>query len=169
MEAERIKNSRARSAKFALARRTNAPRLTASHDQKLVRSQQANPHLIMGFINHGGPAMRLIYLARSSLLDWAQPFIRSKRVLTSVKTFYSLELSIANTKRDIAVLEAEWAYISRPDRVMALSNGLLEMAPIGQDRILPLDAIPMRIDSNCIDTKIGKPVGKNRRGDKTGK
>ena len=68
-----------------------------------------------------------------------------------------LELSIANTKRDIAVLESEWAYISRPDRVMALSNGLLEMAPIGQDRILPLDAIPMRIDFNTvIDTKIGK-------------
>ena len=69
----------------------------------------------------------------------------------------SLELSIANTKRDIAVLEAEWAYISRPDRVMALSSDLLEMAPIGQDRILPLNAIPMRIDFNTvIDTKIGK-------------
>ncbi len=66
-----------------------------------------------------------------------------------------LELSIANTKRDIAVLEAEWAYISRPDRVMALSNDLLKMAPIGQDRILPLNAIPMRINFNAvIDTKI---------------
>jgi hypothetical protein len=40
---------------------------------------------------------------------------------------------------------------------MALSNGLLEMAPIGQDRILPLDAIPMRIDFNTVtDTKVGK-------------
>ena len=68
-----------------------------------------------------------------------------------------LELSIANTKRDIAVLEAEWAYISRPDRVMALSNDLLQLAPIGQDRILPLNAIPMRIDFNtALDTKIGK-------------
>ena len=68
----------------------------------------------------------------------------------------SLELSIANTKRDIAVLEAEWAYISRPDRVMALSNELLNLAPIGQDRILPLNAIPMRIDLNTIVNKIGK-------------
>ena len=67
----------------------------------------------------------------------------------------SLELSIANTKRDIAVLEAEWAYISRPDRVMVLSNDLLKMAPIGQDRILPLNAIPMRTNFNAvIDTKI---------------
>jgi hypothetical protein len=69
----------------------------------------------------------------------------------------SLELSIADTKRDIAILEAEWAYLSRPDRVMALSDDLLKMAPIGQDRILPLNAIPMRIDFNTvIDTKIGK-------------
>ena len=57
-----------------------------------------------------------------------------------------LELRIADTKRDIAVLEAEWAYLSRPERVMTLSDNLLQMKPIGQDRILPLDAIPMRIE-----------------------
>ncbi len=75
-----------------------------------------------------------------------------------------LELSIANTKRDIAVLEAEWAYISRPDRVMALSNDLLGMAPIGQDRILPLNAIPMRINVDFdVDTEIG-----NTNSEKTG-
>ena len=55
-----------------------------------------------------------------------------------------LEIRIADTKRDIAVLEAEWAYLSRPERVMTLSSDLLQMEPIGQDRILPLDAIPMR-------------------------
>ena len=57
-----------------------------------------------------------------------------------------LEIRIADTKRDIAVLESEWAYLSRPDRVMTLSGDLLQMNPIGQDRILPLDAIPMRIE-----------------------
>ena len=57
-----------------------------------------------------------------------------------------LEIRIADTKRDIAVLEAEWAYLSRPDLIMTLSGDLLQMKPIGQDRILPLDAIPMRIE-----------------------
>ena len=57
-----------------------------------------------------------------------------------------LQIRIADTKRDIAVLEAEWAYLSRPERVMTLSGDLLQMKPIGQDRILPLDAIPMRIE-----------------------
>ena len=64
-----------------------------------------------------------------------------------------LELRIANTKRDIAVLEAEWAYLSRPERVMTLSDDLLQMEPIGQDRILPLDAIPMRIEFDQTDLK----------------
>ncbi len=56
-----------------------------------------------------------------------------------------LQTDIAKTKRNIAVLEAEWAYLSRPDRVMNLSSNLLNMRPITQDRILPLDAIPMRL------------------------
>ena len=64
-----------------------------------------------------------------------------------------LELRIADTKRDIAVLEAEWAYLSRPERVMTLSDNLLQMKPIGQNRILPLDAIPMRIEFGQTDLK----------------
>ena len=55
-----------------------------------------------------------------------------------------LQKSIATTQRDIAVLEAEWAFLSRPDRVLTLSASLLGMQPIGRDRILPLEAIPMR-------------------------
>ena len=58
-----------------------------------------------------------------------------------------LTLTIAATKRDIAVLEAEWAYLSRPERIMSLSSTLLNMEPISHDRILPLDAIPMRVQA----------------------
>ena len=64
-----------------------------------------------------------------------------------------LQAEIATTQRDIAVLEAEWAFLSRPDRVMNLSTSLLDMRPISRDRILPLDAIPMRLkaDTNSAD------------------
>ena len=64
-----------------------------------------------------------------------------------------LQANITATQRDIAVLEAEWAFLSRPDRVMNLSASLLDMKPISQDRILPLDAIPMRLqaDTNSAD------------------
>ena len=60
-----------------------------------------------------------------------------------------LQANIAKTQRDIAVLEAEWAFLSRPDRVINLSTSLLGMKPISQDRILPLDAIPMRLQADA--------------------
>ena len=64
-----------------------------------------------------------------------------------------LQAEITTTQRDIAMLEAEWAFLSRPDRVMNLSTSLLDMRPISRDRILPLDAIPMRLkaDTNSAD------------------
>ena len=64
-----------------------------------------------------------------------------------------LQAEIATTQRDIAVLEAEWAFLSRPDRVMNLSASLLDMGPISRDRILPLEAIPMRLpaDTESLD------------------
>lgn len=65
-----------------------------------------------------------------------------------------LKAEIATTQRDIAVLEAEWAFLSRPDRVMNLSASLLDMEPISRDRILPLEAIPMRLptDTESLDS-----------------
>ena len=57
----------------------------------------------------------------------------------------TLESEIADTERKIAVLEAEWAFLSRPERVLKLSDNLLQMQPIDEDRILPIEAIPMRI------------------------
>ena len=64
-----------------------------------------------------------------------------------------LQAEIATSQRDIAVLEAEWAFLSRPDRVMNLSASLLDMEPISRDRILPLEAIPMRLpaDTESLD------------------
>ncbi len=59
-----------------------------------------------------------------------------------------LKAEIATTQRDVAVLEAEWAFLSRPDRVMNLSASLLDMEPISRDRILPLEAIPMRLPAD---------------------
>ena len=60
-----------------------------------------------------------------------------------------LQANIVTTQRDISVLEAEWAFLSRPDRVMNLSTSLLDMKPISRDRILPLDAIPMRLQADA--------------------
>ena len=102
--------------------------------------------------------MRLILLSTLILVGLGTTLYQVKTSIDERQDLlHDLELSIADTKRDIDILEAEWAYISRPDRVMALSNELLKMAPIGQDRILPLDAIPMRIEFNAVvDAEIEK-------------
>ena len=91
--------------------------------------------------------MRLILLTALILVGLGTTLYQVKTGIDERQDrLQQLELRIANTKRDIAVLEAEWAYLSRPERVMTLSDDLLQMEPIGQDRILPLDAIPMRIE-----------------------
>ena len=92
-------------------------------------------------------------------------------VKTSVDSRYDelarLKREIQLEKKNTLVLEAEWAYLSRPDRIQTLSSGLLAMQPITKDRILPLQAIPMRpgtsmrsadapdnaIDNNVVTTR----------------
>ncbi len=56
----------------------------------------------------------------------------------------SLKNKISKAEERAAILEAEWAYVTRPDRILTLSDRLLSMRPITADRILPLEAIPMR-------------------------
>jgi hypothetical protein len=98
--------------------------------------------------------MRLILLTALILVGLGTTLYQVKTGIDERQDrLQQLELRIANTKRDIAVLEAEWAYLSRPERVMTLSDDLLQMEPIGQDRILPLDAIPMRIEFDQTDLK----------------
>jgi hypothetical protein len=98
--------------------------------------------------------MRLILLSALILVGLGTTLYQVKTGIDERQDLLQrLEIRIADTKRDIAVLEAEWAYLSRPERVMTLSSNLLQMEPIGQDRILPLDAIPMRIKFGQNDLK----------------
>ena len=98
--------------------------------------------------------MRLILLSALILVGLGTTLYQVKTGIDERQDrLQRLELRIADTKRDIAVLEAEWSYLSRPERVMTLSGDLLQMKPIGQDRILPLDAIPMRIEFGQTDLK----------------
>ena len=65
----------------------------------------------------------------------------------------SLQKEISIAKERATILEAEWAYVTRPDRILTLSNELLLMRPITADRILPLEAIPMRRAELQTDTR----------------
>jgi hypothetical protein len=77
----------------------------------------------------------------------------------------TLESEISRSKREIAVLEAEWAYLSRPERVMELSDRLLGMRPIAKNRVLPIEAIPMRLVPKFKDRIVGPGQMKPAAGD----
>ena len=94
--------------------------------------------------------MRIIILTAIVLASLGTTLYQVKTVIDERQAeLRRLQANIATAQRDIAVLEAEWAFLSRPDRVMNLSSSLLDMKPISQDRILPLDAIPMRLQADA--------------------
>lgn len=89
--------------------------------------------------------MRIIILTTAVLAAFGTTLYQIKTGIDERQALLKgLKTNISIVQRDIAVLEAEWAFLSRPDRVMALSTSLLNMKPISRDRILPLEAIPMR-------------------------
>ena len=98
--------------------------------------------------------MRIIILTAVVLASLGTTLYQVKTGIDERQTeLRRLQANIVTTQRDISVLEAEWAFLSRPDRVMNLSTSLLDMKPISRDRVLPLDAIPMRLqaDANSAD------------------
>ena len=94
--------------------------------------------------------MRIIILTAVVLASFGSTLYQVKTGIDERQAeLRRLQANIVTTKRDISVLEAEWAFLSRPDRVMNLSTSLLDMAPISRDRVLPLHAIPMRLQADA--------------------
>ena len=60
------------------------------------------------------------------------------------RTLKQLELEIRSQTDHNYVLQAEWTFLARPERLLRLSNSLLEMHFITPERILPISSIPMR-------------------------
>ena len=55
-----------------------------------------------------------------------------------------LHTEIALAEARTATLSAEWAYLSRPDRILNLSSNFLSMRPSTPDRVIELDELPLR-------------------------
>ena len=48
---------------------------------------------------------------------------------------------IARSHDQLSVLKADWAYLSRPDRILFLGTDLLGLAPLTPQQIVPADQL----------------------------
>jgi cell division protein FtsL len=55
-----------------------------------------------------------------------------------------LERQIAREKTAIAVLNAEWAHLLRPDRIQILTEKNLDLKPVNSEQRIALASLPMR-------------------------
>ena len=60
------------------------------------------------------------------------------------RTLKQIELEIKSQTEHNYVLQAEWTFLTRPERLLRLSHSLLGMNSITPERILPISSIPMR-------------------------
>jgi hypothetical protein len=52
-----------------------------------------------------------------------------------------IKASIAETRDSITVLKSEWAYLSRPDRILQLSERFLDLKPLDPHQIIPVEEL----------------------------
>lgn len=62
----------------------------------------------------------------------------------------SLQRSITSDKEEIHVLTAEWAYLSRPERVKDLAAKYLELEPTKSTQIADISQIPFMNDGAVV-------------------
>ncbi len=66
-----------------------------------------------------------------------------------------LKHEIKAEHEQIAMLRAEWAHLTRPERVQALADKFLELQPVALRQIVGADALPARtIRSDAIGGKL---------------
>ncbi|HEY1507004.1 MAG TPA: hypothetical protein VGF92_22070 [Stellaceae bacterium] len=70
-------------------------------------------------------------------------------VMQQEQTLAGLNKQIIDDREQIRVLNAEWSYLTRPNRIEDLSARFLHLNGISATQILPLSAIPERADAGA--------------------
>ncbi len=58
------------------------------------------------------------------------------------ETVANLKAEIKSEKDKIGLLRADWAHLTRPERVQALAEKLTDLQPLALNQIVKLDALP---------------------------
>jgi cell division protein FtsL len=68
-------------------------------------------------------------------------------VMQQEETLARLNTQIAEGRERLRVLDAEWSYLTRPDRLNRLAAKYLDLQPMSAAQIVDLAAIPERADA----------------------
>ena len=79
-------------------------------------------------------------------------------VMQQEDTLAHINKDIADTRDQIRVLDAEWTYLSQPNRVKQLAARYLDLSPMSAAQIVALDAIPERADAPAPPAPANKPT-----------
>ncbi len=81
------------------------------------------------------------------------------------QTVEHLERELAYQQRTIVaqqeaihVLEAEWSYLNRPERISLLAERFLALAPLSADHVVSLNDLPQRPEPGDTDEVPGLPI-----------
>ena len=79
-------------------------------------------------------------------------------VMQQEETLARLNKDIADTREQIRVIDAEWSYLTRPDRLKRLAARYLNLAPIAAAQIGDLASVPERADAPAALVSAPNPV-----------
>lgn len=57
----------------------------------------------------------------------------------------ALEASIAKEQEALALLQAEWSFLNRPERLRSLSKQYLKLEPYSTSKVTSIEALPMQV------------------------
>jgi hypothetical protein len=69
--------------------------------------------------------------------------------------------TIVQHQEAIHVLEAEWSYLNRPDRISLLAERFLALAPLSADHVVGINDLPQRPEPGDDDMVPGLPIAES--------
>ena len=78
------------------------------------------------------------------------------RTIFHAETVAKLKLEIKQEQDRIGILRADWAHLTRPERVQALTEKLTDLQPLALNQIVKADSLPSK--SAPVDN-IGRKLG----------
>lgn len=79
-------------------------------------------------------------------------------VMRQEQTLAGLNRQIADDREQIRVLNAEWSYLTRPNRIEQLASRFLHLSNMSSAQIVPLSDVPFRADATAaLAADMGRP------------